>query len=278
MIFWCSQRTALLALNFKAAGHYITKKSFLCPCRRFHFWFFYMVMDNSMSSCVCRDKGASSEKYWKHATCKKNYKHVLRKGDGQLALSDQIQTSLKNTIGRHKQMTGQHTLARQKEGNVMLNVHDNFFPCILNSSLLMLLGLVIFRSFRACSLCGEQKDLLCWLGAHVIHYTFLGCFKDKKKIFKSVKAGFVYSYMYSMTPKFFLFFFGIWVLKIRRILPWFQICGNNWKKAHLEKVLCQTLLQVRVLQGEPPNFRTFFGYNFFVSRFFTFFSTISKSS
>ncbi len=40
----------------------------------------------------------------------------------------------------------------------------------------------------------------------------------------------IYPYMYSMTPKFFLFFFGIRVFKIRRILRWFQICGNNRKK------------------------------------------------
>ena len=63
--------------------------------------------------------------------------------------------------------------------------------------------------------------------------------------------------MYSMTPKFFLFFFGIRVIKIRKILRWFQICGNNWKKVHPEKVLCQTLLQVNSIEEENLWFFTF---------------------
>jgi hypothetical protein len=54
-----------------------------------------------------------------------------------------------------------------------------------------------------------------------------------------------YSYMYSMTLKFFNFFFNIWVSKKRRILRWFQIRGNKMKKVYLEKVICQKLLQVR---------------------------------
>ncbi len=52
------------------------------------------------------------------------------------------------------------------------------------------------------------------------------------------------SYMYSMTPKNFYFFFNIRVSKKRRILRWFQIRGNNLKKVYLEKVFCQKLLQV----------------------------------
>jgi hypothetical protein len=39
-------------------------------------------------------------------------------------------------------------------------------------------------------------------------------------------------------------FFNIWVSKKRRILRWFQIRGNNFKKVYLEKVICQKLLQV----------------------------------
>jgi hypothetical protein len=50
--------------------------------------------------------------------------------------------------------------------------------------------------------------------------------------------------MYSMTSKFFDFFFDIWVYKKRRILRWFQIRGNNLKKVYLEKVISQKLLQV----------------------------------
>jgi hypothetical protein len=64
--------------------------------------------------------------------------------------------------------------------------------------------------------------------------------------------------MYSMTPNFFLFFFGIWVFKICRILRWFQICGNNRKKIHPEKVICQTLLQVCSMEEENIWFSTLF--------------------
>ncbi len=53
-----------------------------------------------------------------------------------------------------------------------------------------------------------------------------------------------YSYMYSMTLKFFYLFFNICVSKKRRILRWFQIRGNNLKKVYLEKCICQKLLQV----------------------------------
>ena len=74
-----------------------------------------------------------------------------------------------------------------------------------------------------------------------------------KKVFRLVKPFLAnlhysiskkYSYMYSMTPKFFDFFFNIWVSKKRRILRWFQIRGNNLKKVYLEKVIRQKLLQV----------------------------------
>ncbi len=74
-----------------------------------------------------------------------------------------------------------------------------------------------------------------------------------KKVFQLVKPFLAnlhytiskkYLYMYSMTTKFFYFFFNIWVSKKRRILRWFQIRGNNLKKAYLEKVICQKLLQV----------------------------------
>jgi len=86
----------------------------------------------------------------------------------------------------------------------------------------------------------------------------------------------IYSYMYSMAPKICLFLFGIWVFKFRRILRWFQICGNN-RKIHPEKVICQTLLQVSSIERIPLIFHTFFGCNVFLSKFFTFFSTVSKS-
>jgi hypothetical protein len=68
----------------------------------------------------------------------------------------------------------------------------------------------------------------------------------------------IYSYMHSMTPKNFWFFFGIWEFKIRRILRWFQICGNNRKKIHPEKVICQTLLQVSSIEEENLWFCTLF--------------------
>ena len=88
-----------------------------------------------------------------------------------------------------------------------------------------------------------------------------------KKVFQLVKpflanlhstSSNIYSYMYSMTPKIFLFFFGIWVSKIRRILRWFQICGNNWEKIHPEKAICQTLLQVSSIEEENLWFFTLF--------------------
>jgi hypothetical protein len=44
--------------------------------------------------------------------------------------------------------------------------------------------------------------------------------------------------------------YDIWVFKIRRILRWFQIRENNWKKIHPEKVICQTLLQVSSIEEE----------------------------
>ena len=74
-----------------------------------------------------------------------------------------------------------------------------------------------------------------------------------KKVFQLVKPFLanlhstiskIYSYMYSMTPKFFYFFFNIWVSKKCRILRWFQIRGNNLKKVYQEKAICQKLLQV----------------------------------
>ncbi len=88
-----------------------------------------------------------------------------------------------------------------------------------------------------------------------------------KKVFHLVKpflanlhstSSNIYSYMYSMNPKICLFFFGIWVFKIGRILRWLQICGTNWKKVHQEKVSCQILLQVSSLEGENLRFFTFF--------------------
>jgi hypothetical protein len=88
-----------------------------------------------------------------------------------------------------------------------------------------------------------------------------------KKVFQLVKPFLAnlhstsskkYSYMYSMTPNFFLFFFGIWVFKIRRILRWFQICGNNWKKVNPEKVICQILLQFSSIEEEKLRFFTLF--------------------
>ncbi len=88
-----------------------------------------------------------------------------------------------------------------------------------------------------------------------------------KKVFQLVKpflanlhstSSNIYSYMYSMTPKFFLFFSDMWVFKIRRILRWFQICGNNRKKIHPEKVICQTLLQLSSIEEENLWFFTLF--------------------
>jgi hypothetical protein len=60
----------------------------------------------------------------------------------------------------------------------------------------------------------------------------------------------------SMTPKFFNFFFNIWVSKKRRILRWFQIWGNNLKKVYLEKVICQKPVQVSSIEEDKLQFCT----------------------
>ena len=86
-----------------------------------------------------------------------------------------------------------------------------------------------------------------------------------KKVFQLVKPFLAnlhstiskkYSYMYSMTSKFFYFFFNIWVSKKRRILRWFQIRGNNLKKVSLEKVICQKLVQVSSIEDYKLQFCT----------------------
>ncbi len=79
-------------------------------------------------------------------------------------------------------------------------------------------------------------------------------------------------------PKNFLFFFGIWVLKIHRILRWSQICGNNSKKIHPEKAICQKLLQVSSIEEKNILFFTlFFGCNSSVGKSLKPLSTASKS-
>ncbi len=102
-----------------------------------------------------------------------------------------------------------------------------------------------------------------------------------KKVFQLVKPFLAnlhstiskkYSYMYSMTPKFFYFFFNIWVSKKRRILRSFQIRGNNLKKVYQEKVICQKLVQVSSIEeGQTPILHTSFACNLFVSKFFCIF-------
>ncbi len=86
-----------------------------------------------------------------------------------------------------------------------------------------------------------------------------------KKVFQLVKPFLAnlystiskkYSYMYSMTPKLFYFFFNIWVSKNRWILRRFQICGNNLKKVYLEKVICQKLVQVSSIEEYKLQFCT----------------------
>ncbi len=86
-----------------------------------------------------------------------------------------------------------------------------------------------------------------------------------KKVFQLVKPFLAnlhstiskkYSYMYSMTPKFFYFFFNIWVIKKRRILRWFQIRGNNLKIVYLKKVIRRKLVQVSSLEEDKLKFCT----------------------
>ncbi len=86
-----------------------------------------------------------------------------------------------------------------------------------------------------------------------------------KKVFQLVKPFLAnlhstiskrYSYMYSMTPHFFYFFFNIWVSKKRRILRWFPIRGNNLEKVYLEKVICQKLVQVSSIEEDKLQYCT----------------------
>jgi hypothetical protein len=69
-----------------------------------------------------------------------------------------------------------------------------------------------------------------------------------------------HSYMYSMTPKFFISFLTydsyVMSIKKRRILRRFQIRGNNLKKVYLEKVICQKLVQVSSIEEYKLQFCT----------------------
>jgi hypothetical protein len=47
----------------------------------------------------------------------------------------------------------------------------------------------------------------------------------------------------------------------------FQICGNNWKKVHPEKVICQILLQVSSKEEEKLSFLHFFYITFLLANF-----------
>jgi len=48
---------------------------------------------------------------------------------------------------------------------------------------------------------------------------------------------------------------------------------------HPQKVICQKLLQISSIEeGQRQIFYTCFAYNFFLSKFFAFFSTVSKSA
>jgi hypothetical protein len=74
-----------------------------------------------------------------------------------------------------------------------------------------------------------------------------------------------------MTPKFFYFFFNIWVSKKRRILRRFQIRGNNLKKVYLEKVICQKLVQVSSIEEYNLQFCTLsFPVSFLLANFLQF--------
>jgi hypothetical protein len=50
-----------------------------------------------------------------------------------------------------------------------------------------------------------------------------------------------------MTPNFYFF-----------LADGYRIRGNNWKKVHLEKVICQKLLQISSIEEETLSFCTLF--------------------
>ncbi len=68
-------------------------------------------------------------------------------------------------------------------------------------------------------------------------------------------------------PQNFLVLFDIWVFQIRKILCWFQICGNNWKKVHPEKVRSQILLQVSSIEEKLRFFTLFLAITFLLANF-----------
>ncbi len=86
-----------------------------------------------------------------------------------------------------------------------------------------------------------------------------------KKVFQLVKPFLAnlhstiskkYSYMYSMTPKFYISFLTYEYQNKRKILGWFQIRGNNLKKVNIEKVICQKLSQFSNIEEDKFQFCT----------------------
>ncbi len=51
-----------------------------------------------------------------------------------------------------------------------------------------------------------------------------------------------------------LFIFCIWISKIRRILSWFQIHCNNWKRVHSEKLFSKHFCMLVVKKSTNSNF------------------------
>ncbi len=83
--------------------------------------------------------------------------------------------------------------------------------------------------------------------------------------------------MYSMTPTFFGSFVTYEYSKFAEFYADFK--SNNRKTIHSEKKLfAKNFCKLVVLKRRISDFSHFFGCNFFVSKFFTFFSTISKSA
>jgi hypothetical protein len=71
----------------------------------------------------------------------------------------------------------------------------------------------------------------------------------------------------------------MWVFKILRLLRWFQICGNNWKKIQPENVLCQVLLQVSSIEEEKLRFFTpFLAITFLLANFHIFLNSFEIST
>jgi len=165
------------------------------------------------------------------------------------ALKRRIESSTHNS---HKECVKKVKICRQKyvqylDINVPLNIHQTYFlflsRCTYNYS--------TFLSKRVEYKYG--KPCTWWLGNSDFH-NLMGftCKRMPNNILKfsvqkvfQVETPFLANMHSTSSEKILIYVhndpnFCIWVSKTCRIVRWIQILGNNWKKVHMEKVICQT--------------------------------------